>query len=121
MADDFCQSKLARERPKPGPQASLSRSVVITLALFGQWVQFKSERAFYRYAEHHLRAAFPHLPDRTQFNRLMREHRDAITGFGFGSASSHDQVLASTLFTARQKPTVRLPSAGRPAEASVRG
>jgi hypothetical protein len=185
MADDFCQSCLSHEKQTPGPMASLQCSEVITLALFGQWVQFPSERAFYRYAQHHLRAAFPHLPERSQFNRLMRTHRDAIsafglylvdlmqaqqcpyevldstaavtrdakrrgtgwlagqadigwsnrigwyegfhlllcvtplgviTGFGFGAASSHDQVLASTLFTARQKPTPRLPSAGRPAQ-----
>jgi hypothetical protein len=61
MVDDFWQSVLAAEQQKPGPLASLSRSEVITLALFGQWVQFKSERAFYRYAQHHLRAAFPRL------------------------------------------------------------
>jgi hypothetical protein len=41
-----------------------------------------AERAFYRYAEHHLRTAFPDLPDRGQFNRLMRGHRDTITAFG---------------------------------------
>jgi hypothetical protein len=82
MVDDFCQAALPQEQPKPGPQASLDRSEVITLALFGQWVQFKSERAFYRYAQRHLRAAFPRLPDRGQFNRLMRAHRDAITAFG---------------------------------------
>ena len=81
MVDDFCQSEFEPEMPRPGPQASLSRSEVITLALFGQWVQFKSERAFYRYAHHHLREAFPQLPDRSQFNRLQREHRDAITAF----------------------------------------
>ncbi len=62
--------------------ASLQCSEVITLALFGQWIQFKSERAFYRYAQHHLQAAFPQLPDRSQFNRLVREQRDAITIFG---------------------------------------
>ena len=81
MVDDFCQSELEPEEPKSGPQASLSRSEVITLALFGQWVHFPSERAFYRYAEHHLQAAFPQLPDRSQFNRLQRVHRDAITAF----------------------------------------
>lgn len=53
----------------------------MTLALFGQWAQFPSERAFYRYAEHHLRNAFPHLPNRSQFNRLQRTHREAITVF----------------------------------------
>ncbi len=81
MVDDFYQANDEPEKPKPGPQASLSRSEVITLAVFGQWVQFKSERAFYRYASQHLREAFPRLPDRSQFNRLQRTHRDAITAF----------------------------------------
>ena len=40
MVDDFCQSALAQGKQKPGPQASLYRSEVMTLALFGQWVQF---------------------------------------------------------------------------------
>jgi hypothetical protein len=187
MVDDFCQSRNAHEKHAPGPAASLQCSEVITLAVFGQWVQFPSERAFYRYAEHHLRAAFPQLPDRTQFNRLMREHRDTImafglhlvellhaqqclyevldstaavtrdakrrglgwlagqadigwsnrigwyegfhlllcvnsmgvmTGFGFGPASTHDQLLATTLFAARKTPSPRLPSAGLPAQGS---
>lgn len=81
MVDDVCKSELPIEAKHPGPQASLSRSEVITLALFGQWTHFPSERAFYRYAVHHFREAFPHLPDRSQFNRLQREHRDAITVF----------------------------------------
>ncbi len=82
MVDDFCQSQLQSEEQGPGRPASLQCSEVITLALFGQWVQFPSERAFYRYAQHHLRAAFPDLPDRGQLNQLMRAHRDAITAFG---------------------------------------
>lgn len=185
MIDDYCQSELEREPAKPGPRASLSRSEIITLALFGQWVQFPSERAFYRYAQHHLQEAFPHLPDRSQFNRLQRSHHDeitafalfivqmlqaqhtayevidstaavtrdakrrglgwlagqadigwsnrigwyegfhlllsvteqgVITGFGFGSASTHDQHLAATLFAARHTPSPGLPSAGLPAQ-----
>jgi hypothetical protein len=187
MVDDFCQSELEPEESKPGPLTSLSRSEVITLALFGQWVQFPSERAFYRYAQHHLREAFPQLPDRSQFNRLHRSHRDAITafalflvqelharqcpyevldstaavtrdakrrgtgwlagqadigwsnrigwyegfhlllcvtpqgvitGFGFGSASTHDQHLAATLFAARHRPSPQLRSCGLPAQGS---
>src|ERR1700730_13400211 len=81
MIDDFCKSALPTEPNHPGPQASLSRSEVMTLALFGQWRQFPSERAFYRFAVHHFREAFPRLPDRSQFNRLERQHRDAITAF----------------------------------------
>ncbi len=187
MVDDFCQSQAEEDQAKPGPQPSLSQSEVITLALFGQWTQFESERAFYRYTEQHLRAAFPQLPDRSQFNRLMREQRDAITafglylvdlmqgqdcsyevldstaavtrdakrrgtgwlagqadigwsnrlgwyegfhlllsvtplglitGFGFGSASTHDQHLAQALFAARMTPSSRLPGAGKPAHGS---
>ena len=187
MVDDFCQSHLDQNTPAVGRDASLHCSEVITLALFGQWIQFPSERAFYRYAQQHLRAAFPDLPDRAQFNRLMRGHRDAITafglylvqlmqaqhcayevtgstaavtrdakrrgtgwlagqadigwsnrigwyegfhlllcvnpigvitGFGFGSASTHDQHLAATLFAVRQNPSSRLPSAGVPAQGS---
>jgi hypothetical protein len=82
MVDDFCQLRHAHKKHSPGPTASLQCSEVITLAICGQWAQFSSERAFYRYAEQHLRAAFPQLPDRAQFNRLLREHRDAITAFG---------------------------------------
>jgi hypothetical protein len=56
----------------PGPEASLSESEVITLAIFARWNRFASERDFYRYAEANLRDAFPTLPERSQFNRLMR-------------------------------------------------
>lgn len=58
-----------------------STSEVITLALFSQWRAFESERAFYRYACRHLRPAFPTLPARSQFNRLVRRHHDAIVAF----------------------------------------
>jgi hypothetical protein len=54
---------------------------VITLAAFSQWEQFRSERCFYRYAQRHLRSAFPSLPHRAQFNRLVREECSAIQAF----------------------------------------
>jgi hypothetical protein len=82
MIDDFDQTQIFPEPLRPGPAASLSRSEVVTLALFGQWACFPSERAFYRYAQHHLRGAFPRLPARAQFNRLQRQHREAIVAFG---------------------------------------
>lgn len=80
MADDFCKSRLPPEI-SPGPDASLTRSEVVTLALFGQWDRFRSERHFYRYAEKRLRPAFPTLPHRSQFNRLVRHHYEAIVAF----------------------------------------
>src|SRR5215831_14645482 len=67
--------------PHPGPQAALSRSEVLTLAMFAQWQSFGSERGFYRYAQRHLRAAFPQLPTREQFNRQMRQQHAALVAF----------------------------------------
>jgi hypothetical protein len=77
MVDDFCQSRL-QEPNRPGPRASLCESEVITLAIFARWSRFVSERDFYRYASDQLREAFLTLPDRSQFNRLVRFYADAI-------------------------------------------
>ncbi len=78
--DDYNKT-LPPPEPKPGEAPSLSRSEIVTLALFGQWGQFVSERAFYRYAQKHLRALFPRLPVREQFNRQMRAQHETITYF----------------------------------------
>jgi len=80
MVDDFCKFSLPTE-PHPGPQAALSRSEVVTLALFGQWQGFGSERGFYRYAQRHLRAAFPALPTREQYHRQVRRQPMALVAF----------------------------------------
>lgn len=81
MVDDFCKAHLLPEASQPGPAPSLSRSEVLSLALFGQWQNFGSERGFYRYAQRRLRGAFPTLPAREQFNRLLRHHYDALVVF----------------------------------------
>jgi hypothetical protein len=81
MVDDFCKTSLPSET-HPGPEAALSRSETVTLAIFGQWQGFGSERGFYRYAQRHVRPAFPQLPTREQFNRQGRLHYDAlVAGF----------------------------------------
>jgi hypothetical protein len=49
MVDDFCHSRPQKEQ-LPGPDASLSPSEVVTLAIFSRWSRFSSERDFYRYA-----------------------------------------------------------------------
>jgi hypothetical protein len=73
MVDDFCHFRPPKEK-RPGPDGSLSLSEVITLAIFSRWSRFTSERDFYRYAMNHLKDAFPTLPERSQFNRLVRSH-----------------------------------------------
>lgn len=77
MTDDFCKTSLPPET-HPGPEAALSRSETVTLAIFGQWQGFGSERGFYRYAQHHLRPAFPQLPTREQCNRQVRQQYEAL-------------------------------------------
>jgi hypothetical protein len=72
MVDDFCQLSLPPE-PHPGPQAALSRSEAVTLAIFGQWQGLGSERGFYRSAQRHVHAAFPTLPTREPCNRQVRQ------------------------------------------------
>ena len=79
-ADEFCKTQLPPER-HPGPAPALSRSEVVTLALFSQWQQFPSEAAFYRWATRHLRPLFPTLPSRPQFNRVVRRYGEPITAF----------------------------------------
>lgn len=80
MIDDFCKTNMAPET-RPGPRPSLSRAEVVCLSIFGQWCCFSSERHFYRWAQRHLRGAFPGLPHLSQFNRLARRHRGAVVGF----------------------------------------
>lgn len=80
MADNFYKAR-PKEKRRPGPDASLSPSEVITLAIFARFCRFASERDFYRYADAHLRDAFPTLPDRSQYNRLVRSNAELIEEF----------------------------------------
>src|SRR5919107_814393 len=104
MVDDFCHSQPPRRRP--GPDASLSESEVITLAIFARWSRFNSERDFYRYATGHLTDAFPTLPERSQFNRLSRSCTELIEAFVLH--------LASLLTDARKCPYQALDSSAMP-------
>jgi len=70
MVDDFHRPRPRKARP--GPDASLSDSEAITLAIFARFSRFASERDFHRYAESNLRGAFPALPERSQLNRRVR-------------------------------------------------
>lgn len=100
--DDYAKAQGWSPSPHRGPRASLSPSEVVTLALFAQWRQFASERAFYRYAQAHLRAAFPGLPDRSQFNRWVRHSHRLLVAIGrwlaeqLGVATCLYQVVDTT-------------------------
>ena len=81
LVDTFCKAHVAERAPTPGRQPSLSVSEVVTLAIFGQWAEFRSERGFWRWAQRHLRDLFPTLPHRSQFNRLQRQHLPVLIAF----------------------------------------
>lgn len=81
MCDDFCKAYLPAEPLPAGRPASLSRSEIITLAVFSQWYSFRNQRDFYRQHVKLLRAAFPSLPSRPQLNRLIRAQQDTLTAF----------------------------------------
>jgi hypothetical protein len=104
MVYDFCHSRTPKMRP--GPEASLCTSEVITLAIFARWSTLASERDFYRYADTKLRDAFPTLPDRSQFNRLVRSHDNLIEAFALH--------LLSLLTDAQKHPYQALDSSAMP-------
>ncbi len=92
LADDFSKTQAPPDR-HPGPAAALTRSEVLTLALFSQEQRFASERSFWRYADRHLRALFPTLPSRPQLHRQIRRQQAAITAFALWLAErlgAHD-------------------------------
>lgn len=102
LLDEFAKTQLPSTPPGVGRPSHLSLSEVLTLAIFGQWSAFASQRAFYRYAQRHLRGAFPRLPDRSQFNRALRAAEAALSQVGpylaqvLGAAEASYEVLDST-------------------------
>jgi hypothetical protein len=82
LLDDFCLTPgpqggaklVAQCRGQRGPAGALSASEVVCLALLGQHRRWPSERAFYRWAQQHLRPYFPTLPTRSQFLRQARRY-----------------------------------------------
>jgi hypothetical protein len=88
MVDDFCHTLEPEQHPGPAP--CLSRSEVLTLALFARFRRFASERDFYRFAQRHLRAAFPKLPSRSWYNRLVRQLRPLLERLAVESAAQLD-------------------------------
>jgi hypothetical protein len=81
LVDGFCKGHLPAPAPKRGRKPALAVSEIVTLAIFGQWAEFRSERGYLRWADRHLREYFPTLPHPSQVNRLQQQHHAAITAF----------------------------------------
>ena len=94
VVDTWCKAHPARRRQRRGPAPALARSEVLTLLLFSQWTRFAGERDFYRYADRHLRQAFPRLPHRSQFNRQVRWEWATLVAVGHDLAARLDAGAA---------------------------
>ena len=81
MIDDYCKTQHMTWMKTTGPMPSLTLSEVLSLVLLSRWRRFSSDRDFYRFADQHLRAAFPNLPAYSQFNRLMRASGNLLNSF----------------------------------------
>jgi hypothetical protein len=86
LIDDFFQCQGPPKARRHGPKGALNRSEVLCLALFGRWGCFRSERAFWRYAQAHLRPYFPGLGERSRFNRLERAYGPDLQRLATGLA-----------------------------------
>jgi len=93
VVDDFCQAQPPRP-PRPGPDPALSPSEAVTLAVFGRWGRFPSERAFWSWADRHLRGCFPRLPSRPQLNRQVRARHDVLAAVAVHLAALHGSADA---------------------------
>ncbi len=85
LAELYCTAVefLAQHPPLPrrGRPPALTPAELLALALYAQLARFRSERAFWRYAEARLRPLFPTLPDRSQFNRRVRRAAGLLAAF----------------------------------------
>lgn len=103
MVDDLCKQHSLSMPRHPGPAPKLGLSELLTLALFGQWARFPSEQAFYRFAQRHLKAAFPMLPDHSQFVRgehacaqLIEQIACLLASLRLGQSEELYQILDAT-------------------------
>jgi hypothetical protein len=95
MTDDYVQATQLAWPAATGLDPRLSVSEVLTLALLSRWRIFDSERDFYGYARRHWRSAFPGLPDRSQFNRLLRASLEHLCGLSQHLAALAEPVAAA--------------------------
>ena len=104
MIDDFTKLN-GPPKVKPGPQAGLSLSEIVTLAVAGQWFWYGSERGFYRYIKREWLTAFPDLPTRGQLNRLMRQGQRTITALALFLAEQIGREVPYEALDASAVPT----------------
>ena len=61
----------------PGPTATYPNSLIITILILKSLFGFDSESSFLRFLSNHHRRVFPHLPERSWFNRKAKNLESA--------------------------------------------
>lgn len=111
MVDDLLASAPAQAEHGPAPKLAVSE--VTTLALVSQLSCFSSGRAFYRFAERHLRPCFPTLPDRSQFVRQMQRQAETIAWVAVTLGAQLADGAAFEILDCTAMPTRNLKRRGR--------
>lgn len=70
--DDWWGAKRPVASRGPGRPVLLAESEVLTLAVLAQWLRWRSERDFWRFADAHLRSFFPNLLSQSRLNRRIQ-------------------------------------------------
>jgi hypothetical protein len=80
LVEEWWRENHPKVRRAPGRPVSLSDAQILTLAILSQWPRFRSERAFWRFADAHLRTYFPNLLCQSQLNRRIRALEPELRG-----------------------------------------
>jgi hypothetical protein len=72
LVDDLYRLLVAPHDHRPGPRSRCSESEIITMTLVAEVVGLEEERAFLSYLQRNHPTLFPHLPERTRYNRRRR-------------------------------------------------
>jgi hypothetical protein len=72
LVDDLYQIVAPPQDHRPGPRSAFSESEVITVTLVAELLGLDEEQRVLLYVRRHHLALFPHLPERTRFNRRRR-------------------------------------------------
>lgn len=75
--DDLYRQVAAPYDRRPGPRSTFSDSEVITVTLLAELLGLDTETGVLAYLDRHHRALFPHLPERSRFNRRRRQLTEA--------------------------------------------
>lgn len=78
VVDEIYQAQVQPFDHRPGPRADFTESELITVAVVAELISLDEETAMLGYLRRHYTALFPHLPDRSRYNRRRRALGEAI-------------------------------------------